>query len=87
MVCPAFSALQTPLEVVGESEQSRSVGFFGFVFISLLSLLASSVKSWLLQTLKASSTKVDNGVWGLALRFRSFLWMSGVAWLIKMHSQ
>lgn len=57
MVRPAILALQGPLEVVGESEQSRSVGFL--VFVSLLSLLAFSIKSWLLQTLKASSTKVD----------------------------
>ena len=42
-------------------------------FISLLSLLVFSVKSWLLQTLKTSFIKVDNEVWGPASSFRIFL--------------
>ena len=53
--CPAFSALQTPLEVVGESEQLTASYPYWI-----------TVKSRLLETLKASSAKTDSGVWGPA---------------------
>lgn len=53
------------------------------LFISLLSLLAFSTKSWLLQTLKASSTKVDNWVCDPASSFCNFLQVAGVALVVK----
>lgn len=57
--------------------------FLVLCFISLLSLLASSVKSWLLQTLKASSTKVDSRAWGSASSFYKLFQISGGAWVIR----
>ena len=41
-------------------------------FISLLPLMAPSIKSWSLQTLKASCTKADDGIWGPAQAFVIF---------------
>ena len=78
VVCPAFSALQTPLGVVDELEQLEAV----------FSLLASypywiTVKSQLLETLKASSAKIVSGVWGPASSLCNFLWVSGIVWMIK----
>ena len=72
VVCPAFSALQTPLEVVGESEQLTASYPYWI-----------TVKSRLLETLKASSAKTDSGVWGPAWNMCNFLWVSGTVWMIK----
>ena len=74
----AFLVLQGPLEVMGESIQSKA-----FFKISLIYFLASSVKYCLLWTLKSSSTKVDNRVRGPASSFSNVFQMSGVAWEIK----
>lgn len=53
------------------------------IFISLLSLLAFSTMSLLLQTLKASSTKVDSWVCDPASSFCNFLQVAGVALVEK----
>lgn len=54
-----------------------------FFFISLLSLLASTVNSWLLQTLKASSTSTFcRGGGAQTQDFVNLFWKSGMNWLI-----
>ena len=61
------------------SQSNKSCIFF----INLLSSLASSIKSQLLETLMGSSTKVDDGFGGPASSFCNFLQPLGVAWVIK----
>ena len=65
-----------------ENQYSQKLFFVCFL-ISLISILASSVKYCLLLTLKYSSTKVDNGVRAPASSFCNIFQMSGVAWEIK----
>lgn len=43
----------------------------------------SSLKSQLVQTLKASSAKVDSGAWDPVSSFCNSLQVSGIAWVIK----
>ena len=53
-----------------------------FFFISLLSLLATTVNSWLLQTLKASSTSTLCRAGGAQPQdFVNLFWKSGMNWL------
>ena len=80
VVSPAFSALQGLLEVVGESERPEAE----FPFLaSCPSWPPSSLKSQLVQTLKASSAKVDSGAWGPVSSFCNSLQVSGISWVIK----
>lgn len=80
VVSLAFSALQGLLEVMRESERPEAE----FPFLaSCPSWPPSPLKSQLVQTLKASSAKVDSGAWGPASSFCNSLQVSGIGWVIE----